>query len=102
MSKDTGSAPKGGDLGWVSQSDGLVPEFVDAVTKLQKGTYTQAPVKTQYGFHVIRLDDVRDHKIETYDEVKDRLVAIVSQDRKWQEGRVAAMVSDLKTKAKIE
>jgi len=72
------------------------------VTKLQKGTYTSTPVKTQFGYHVIRLDDVRDRKIETFDEVKERLPAIVSQDRKWQEARVAAMVTELKAKAKIE
>lgn len=100
-SKDSGSAAKGGELPWLPP-DSLVPEFADAVSKMQKGSITQTPVKTQYGYHVIRLDDVRDRKIEPYEEVKDRVAQIVSQDRKWQDARVQAMLADLKAKAKIE
>jgi peptidyl-prolyl cis-trans isomerase C len=98
---DSGSAAKGGDLSWIA-TDTLVPEFADALTKLQKGAYTKTPVKTQFGYHIIRLDDVRDRKIDPYEEVKPRVAEILSQDRKWQDTRIQAMIADLKSKAKIE
>jgi peptidyl-prolyl cis-trans isomerase C len=101
QSKDPGSAAKGGDLAWVTP-ESLVPEFAEALTKMQKGTYSITPVKSQFGYHVIRLDDVRDRKIEPYEEVKPRVAEIVSQDRKWQDSRVQAMLADLKGRAKIE
>ena len=58
-SKDTGSKDKGGDLGWFSPG-GMVKSFGDAVVKLQKGLYTTVPVQTQFGWHVIKLEDIRD------------------------------------------
>ena len=57
QSKDPGSGAKGGDLDWANPSS-YVSEFTEALIKLQKGQMTQAPVKTQFGWHVIRLDDV--------------------------------------------
>ncbi len=56
-SKDPGSKPQGGDLGWFDPS-GMVPEFGAAVSKLEKGKFTQEPVKTQFGYHVILLEDI--------------------------------------------
>lgn len=58
-SKDPGSAENGGDLDW-NTPDTFVKEFGEAMVGLEKGQLTEAPVKTQFGFHVIRLDDVRD------------------------------------------
>ena len=71
-SKDPGSKDKGGDLGWFSLS-GMVKPFSDAVSKLQKGSLTSEPVQTQFGWHVIKLEDVRDMKAPPYDKVKDGL-----------------------------
>lgn len=70
------SKANGGDLGWFTP-DRMVPPFSAAVVALKKGEYTKAPVQTQYGWHVIRLDDVRDVQPPTFDSVKDRLVQIV-------------------------
>ena len=60
-SKDTGSGENGGDLDF-AKPDAYVPEFSKAMTSLKKGEMTEAPVKTQFGYHIIRLDDVREAK----------------------------------------
>lgn len=70
------SKENGGDLGWFTP-DRMVPPFSAAVVGLTKGEYTKTPVQTQYGWHVIRLDDTRDLAPPPYDSVKDRLVQIV-------------------------
>ena len=67
-SKDPGSAPNGGDLGWVSDK-ALVPDFSKAMVQLKKGQITDKPVKTQYGWHIIKLDDVRDVKAPSMEAV---------------------------------
>lgn len=72
-SKDPGSKERGGDLDWASPVNFAKP-FADAMTGLQKGKFTPTPVQTQFGWHVIQLDDVRDTKAPTYDEVKPNLV----------------------------
>ena len=100
-SKDPESAVKGGDLDWARQSD-LDPAFFDAMSKIPKGKYTLTPVKTQFGYHIIRLDDVREQTIPSFDEVKPKLIELVTQDQKWQEGRFRAMLADLRAKAKVE
>jgi peptidyl-prolyl cis-trans isomerase C len=61
-SKDPGSGANGGDLDWASAGS-YVPEFSAAMVKLEKGQLTEVPVKTQFGWHVIRLDDVREAKL---------------------------------------
>ena len=94
-SLDTGSGSKGGDLGWFSASQ-MVPEFSKATAELQKGKYTKAPVKSQFGWHVIMLDDTRPVKPPTFDELKTRLEGVVQGER------VSAYVSGLRQKAKIE
>jgi peptidyl-prolyl cis-trans isomerase C len=71
-SKDTGSAENGGDLDF-AKADSYVPEFGQALAKLKKGEMTEAPVKTQFGFHIIRLEDTRDAPFPSFDEVKGQL-----------------------------
>ena len=71
-SKDTGSKANGGDLDWNVPSNFVKP-FADAMAGLQKGKFTTTPVQTQFGWHVIELDDVRDAKVPGYDEVKPQL-----------------------------
>jgi peptidyl-prolyl cis-trans isomerase C len=72
-SKDPGSKDKGGDLDWASPVNFAKP-FSDAMVALQKGKFTPVPVQTQFGWHVIQLDDVRDTKAPTFEEVKPNLV----------------------------
>jgi peptidyl-prolyl cis-trans isomerase C len=71
-SKDTGSKANGGDLDWNAPANFVKP-FSDAMTSLQKGKYTTTPVQTQFGWHVIMLDDVREAKVPSFDEVKPQL-----------------------------
>lgn len=93
-SKD-GSAANGGELaGWASVND-LVPEFTKAMVALQKGAVTDVPVKTQHGFHVIKLEEVRPSKVETFETVKQQAVESVQQKK------LAAFRDDLMKKAKI-
>jgi peptidyl-prolyl cis-trans isomerase C len=100
-SKDPGSAAHGGDLGFAPAST-YVKEFGDALAKLKKGEYTQTPVKTQFGYHVIRLDDVRDAKVPTFDEAKPQIVNAMESNQQWQQQRFQQMLKDLHAKAKIE
>ena len=97
-SKDPGSGAQGGDLGWASPS-GYVPEFADALGKLGKGKMTDTPVKTQFGYHVIRVDDVRDAKAPEapkFDDVKAQIKQQMEQQK------LAKFQEDLRAKAKIE
>jgi len=94
-SLDTGSGAKGGDLGWFSPNQ-MVPEFATATEALQKGKYTETPVKSQFGWHVIILDDTRPVKPPTFDELKPRLEGVVQSEH------VSAYVNSLRQKAKIE
>jgi peptidyl-prolyl cis-trans isomerase C len=71
-SKDTGSAERGGDLDF-AKPDGYVPEFGQAMTKLKKGETTDTPVKTQFGYHIIRLEDTRDAQFPPFDDVKGQI-----------------------------
>jgi len=71
-SKDTGSAENGGDLDWAKPS-AYVPEFSTALQGLKKGQMTDTPVKTQFGYHIIRLEDTRAAQFPSYDEVKDKI-----------------------------
>lgn len=73
-SKDKSNADNGGDLGYFSQSD-MVKEFGDAAFSMKKGEYSKAPVKTQFGYHVIMVEDKRNRPAPAYDDVKDQLAA---------------------------
>ena len=94
-SKDTGSGAKGGDLDWANPSS-YVPEFSAALLALKKGQLTDKAVKTQFGFHIIRVDDVRDIKLPTFDEVKPQIADQMKQDKRGTYQR------DLLGKAKVE
>ncbi|MBP8061542.1 MAG: peptidylprolyl isomerase [Polaromonas sp.] len=94
-SKDTGSGAKGGDLDWANPTS-YVPEFSAALLKLNKGQLTDKPVKTQFGFHIIRVDDTRDIKLPSFDEVKPQIADQMKQDKRGNFQR------DLLGKAKVE
>jgi peptidyl-prolyl cis-trans isomerase C len=79
-SKDTGSAENGGDLDWAKPGN-YVPEFAAALEKLKPGQMTDTPVRTQFGYHIIKLDDVRAAKFPSYDEVKDKLKQQMAQEQ---------------------
>ena len=94
-SKDQGSKAKGGDLGWFDLSR-MVPEFGAAVSKLEKGKFTQEPVKTQFGYHVILLEDVKPIEAPPLEEVKPQLT------QQLQQQNVKKQLDALKAGAKIE
>jgi peptidyl-prolyl cis-trans isomerase C len=75
-STDSGSKDRGGDLDWFSP-EGMTPPLAAAVQGLRKGEYTKTPVQTQFGWHVLRLDDTREATPPPLESVKDRLVQIV-------------------------
>jgi len=77
-SKDQGSRAKGGDLGWFDLSR-MVPEFGDAVGKLGKGKFTQEPVKTQFGYHVILLEESKPIEAPPLEEVKPQIAQQLQQ-----------------------
>ncbi|MBK1890996.1 peptidylprolyl isomerase [Undibacterium sp. 14-3-2] len=95
QSKDTGSASKGGDLDWATPAT-FVPAFSQAMTALQKGQFTETPVKTEFGFHIIKLDDVRTAKFPTLEEVKPQIVDGLQQQK------VQAYQQALVKKAKVQ
>ena len=86
-----GSKANGGDLGWFSSAN-MVKPFADAVAALKKGEVTPAPVQTEYGWHVIRLDDTRETAPPAFDTVKDKLGQIVESKKfkAYSDGLVAA------------
>jgi peptidyl-prolyl cis-trans isomerase C len=95
QSKDPGSKDRGGDLDWNSPA-GYVQPFADAMTKLEKGKYTEAPVQTQFGWHVIMLEDTRAAKFPPLDEVKPQIT------ERLQEMAFSKQVAELRAKAKVE
>ncbi len=98
-SKDPGSKVRGGDLDW-SGPDNYVKPFGDALAKLKKGQMTDVPVQTQFGWHIIRLDDERARKIPPYEEVKNNLQQQMLQQQ--QKLAFEKLITDLRAKAKIE
>jgi len=94
-SKDPGSKDNGGDLDW-GPSARYVKPFADAVMAMKKGQTTTTPVKTDFGFHVIRLDDVRPLKVPAFDEVKEQF------RQRAQQQQIQKLVMDLRSKAKVE
>jgi len=95
QSKDPGSAANGGDLDWASPASFVKP-FSDAMVGLQKGQITESPVKTQYGFHVIKLEDVRTAKLPSLEEVKPQIAESLQQKK------LQTFQEDLRKKAKIQ
>ena len=94
-SKDPGSAPNGGDLDWASPGN-YGPEFSQAMTKLTKGQFTDAPVKSQFGYHVILLEDTRSASFPSFEEVKPQLA------QRAQQQKLAKYRDDLKNKARTD
>ncbi|HHM06338.1 MAG TPA: peptidylprolyl isomerase [Gammaproteobacteria bacterium] len=95
-SKSTGpSGPKGGDLGWFSPAQ-MVKPFSDATQALKKGSYSKTPVKTQFGWHVIQLDDTRTVAPPSFEDTKDRLLEAAGQQR------IGAYLEKLRQAATIE
>jgi len=94
-SKDPGSAKNGGALDW-SDRRAFVPEFSDALAGLKKGEITKTPVKTQFGYHIIRLDDTRTPKLPPLDAVRSEIV------KQLQQQRIRDAITAARADAKIE
>ena len=94
QSIDPGSKDKGGDLGWASAGNFVKP-FSDALTALAKGKYTETPVKSEFGYHVIELEDTRPLSVPAFEELKPRLL------QQAQGEQVNKMVEALRGKAKV-
>lgn len=95
LSKDPGSKERGGDLGWANPASFVKP-FSEAMVKLEKGQYTKTPVKSDFGWHVIRLEDTRELKGPSFEDVKPQLT------RRMQQQLVEQHILDLRGKAKVE
>ena len=95
QSKDPGSGANGGDLDWANPGS-YVPEFSAAMSKLNKGQMTDAPVKTQFGYHIIRVDDIRTAQVPAFEELKPQIA------QQMQQQKLAAFQQGLRDKAKIE
>jgi len=88
------SAKKGGELGWFS-SDQMVEPYSDAARKLSNGSYTRTPVQTRFGWHIIRLDGTREIPAPSFDEVKNKIVALINNRR------ISAYIESLRKKASV-
>ena len=95
QSKDPGSGANGGDLDWANPSS-YVAEFTEAMLKLTKGQMTEVPVKTQFGFHIIRVDDIRNAQLPAFEELKPQIAQQIDQQR------LGAYQQSLREKAKVE
>jgi peptidyl-prolyl cis-trans isomerase C len=95
QSKDPGSGANGGDLDWANAAS-YVSEFSQAMIKLQKGQMTDAPVKSQFGWHIIRVDDVRAAQLPGMEELKPQIV------QQMQQQKLAKFQEDLRGKAKVQ
>jgi len=94
-SRDPGSKDRGGELGWSNPAMYVKP-FSDAMVALEKGQYTATPVKSDFGYHVIQLDDMRTTQAPPFDEVKAQL------QQRLQQQKVEKHVLELRAKAKVE
>ena len=94
-SNDPGSKARGGDLDW-APAERYVKPFSDTVVKLKKGQMTDAPVQTDFGYHIIRLDDERANKIPSFEEAKPQL------QQQLQSQVVQKHIGELRGKAKVE
>lgn len=95
QSKDPGSKDRGGDLGWAPPSNYVQP-FAEAMIALEQGKYTEIPVKTNFGYHVIMLEDSRALKVPPFDAAKSQLL------KRMQAQLVVKHVAELRAKAKVE
>ena len=95
QSKDPGSKDNGGELGW-SNPGMFVKPFAEAMVKLEKGQYSAMPVKSDFGYHVIQLDDVRELKAPEFATVKTQL------EQRLQQQQIEKHIADLRGKAKVQ
>lgn len=94
-SLDPGSAKNGGDLNW-ADPNAFVKEFSDALVSLKKGEVTKTPVKTQFGYHILKMDDMRQSKIPALADVKGEV------QKQLQQKRVRDAITAARTSAKVE
>ena len=94
-SKDPGSGANGGDLDWANAAS-YVTEFSEAMIKLDKGQMTDAPVKSQFGYHIIRVDDVRQAKLPAFEELKPQIA------QQMQQQKLAEFQKTLREKAQVK
>lgn len=94
-SRDTGSKDTGGSIDWFTRN-AIKPPLGEAASKLQKGLFTTMPIQSSVGWHVLKLEDVRDFKAPAYDKVKEQLRNHLRQQQ------IAKLVESLRVKAKIE
>lgn len=94
-SKDPGSGANGGDLDWAAAAS-YVTEFSEAMVKLDKGQMTDAPVKSQFGWHVIRVDDVRQAQLPKLEDIKPQVL------QQMQQQQLSEYQRGLREKAKVE
>lgn len=94
-SKDTGSAQNGGDLDF-AKPDSFVPEFSNAMVKLQKGQMTDAPVKSEHGWHVIKLEETREAQFPQLAEIKPQVKQHLEQQR------IVKFRDEIRAKAKTD
>ena len=94
-SKDPGSGANGGDLDF-AKADSYVPEFGQALARLKKGEMTDAPVKSQFGFHIIRLDDTREASFPAFDDVKAQI------KQRLEQTKIQRYQEELRAKAKTD
>ena len=95
QSKDPGSGANGGDLDWANPSS-YVAEFTEGMLKLSKGQTSETPIKTQFGYHIIRVDDIRTAQLPPFPELKPQIAQQLEQQR------LAAFQQGLTEKAKVE
>lgn len=95
QSKDPGSGANGGDLDWATAAS-YVPEFAEAMVKLKKGEMTSAPVKSQFGWHVIRVDDIREAQLPKLEDIKPQIA------QQLQQQKLAQFQDSLRKSAKVE
>jgi peptidyl-prolyl cis-trans isomerase C len=95
VSKDPGSKDNGGDLGW-SQPNAYVKPFADALVSLEKGKYTTTPVKSEFGYHVILLEDQRTAEPPAFEHLRGQLAQHLQQQK------IEKLITDLTAKAKVE
>ncbi len=94
--KSTGpSGPNGGDLGWFNAKS-MVAEFSDAVAAMKPGDVSKEPVKTQFGYHVIKLDETRESEAPKLEQVRGEIQGILTQTK------LSAKIDELRKAAKIE
>jgi peptidyl-prolyl cis-trans isomerase C len=94
-SKDPGSGPNGGDLGYFGKGS-MVQEFETAALALEPGKFTETPVKSQFGYHIIKLEDRRKQPLPQFDAVKSQVSQLVMSDT------YTGLLQKLKGEAKIE